>query len=108
MDVPFESWHEHTLYGSSKNQFDIFQVKLQFENPCHNKQIVEYFENYHVFYEPVGNYIKKRSVGIVGYVFTIKIKYNIIAFYHYVFSVLIFTKHDEEAQLLNKLLDCIH
>ena len=39
VDVSFESCHEHTLYGSSENQFDIFQVTLQFENPCHNKKI---------------------------------------------------------------------
>ena len=28
VDVPFEIFHEHTLYGSSENQFNSFQVKL--------------------------------------------------------------------------------
>ena len=39
VDVPFESCHEHTLHGSSENKFNNLQVKLQFEQPHHSKQI---------------------------------------------------------------------
>ena len=31
MGVPFEIFHEHTLYGSSENKFNSLQVKLQFQ-----------------------------------------------------------------------------
>ena len=43
VDVPFEICHEHTLHGSSENQFNNLQVKLQFEQPRHRKKIEEYF-----------------------------------------------------------------
>ena len=31
VDISFKNCHDHTLYGSSENQFDNLQVKLQFE-----------------------------------------------------------------------------
>ena len=48
---------------------------------------------------------KNKSVGIVGYVFAIKVKSFIIDFCHY---VLILIKYDEKACLFDQLLGWIH
>ena len=39
VSVSFKNCHEHTRYGSSGNQFNYSQEKLQFEQPLHSKQI---------------------------------------------------------------------
>ena len=58
VDIPFKSCHEHTLYVFSENQYDSLQVNLQFEKTCHNKQITEFFEGCHVFYDLVAIYME--------------------------------------------------
>ena len=59
MDVSFTNFHEHSFHGSSENQFDSLQVKLQFEQYRHSKQIAAYFEGYHIFNDPVADYMDK-------------------------------------------------
>ena len=39
VDVSLKNCHEHTLYGFCEDQFEHLQMKLQFENPLHSKQI---------------------------------------------------------------------
>ena len=108
MDVPFEICDEHTLYCSSENEFDSLQVKLHFEKPCHRNQIEEHFEDYHVFYDPVTDYLEKQISWDSWLCFFYKYQVHYHSFLPLCFSVLTLIKHDEEAQLLDQLLDWIH
>ena len=84
------------------------QEDLIFGQPCHDKQVIEYFEICHAFYDPVAEYMDKFSKW--GSFLYVCIKEQI--FHHKILLlcsyVLISIKHDEEAKLLDKLLDWIN
>ena len=70
--------------------------------------MIEYFEIFHVFYDPIAEYMDKffrwRSwlyVCIKGEIF----HHNLLLFSSY---VLISIKFEEEMELLDKLLDWLH
>ena len=84
------------------------QEELLFGHPFNGKQMIEYFENFHAFYEPVVEYMDKFSrwdsqlcVRNKGQFFDHKLL-PLCAY------VLILIKHEEEAELLEKLLHWLH
>ena len=69
-----------------KNEFDSLQVKLNFEKPCHRNQIEEHFEDYHVFYDPVTDYLEKKIGWDSWLCFCYKYQVHYHIFYHYFFQ----------------------
>ena len=57
VDVLFKNCHEHIRQGYFEKQFDMVLDKLQLEKPCHGKQMTDYFEVFHVAYDPVADYM---------------------------------------------------
>ena len=80
------------------------QEELLFGQPCHDKQVIEYFEICHVFYDPVAEYMDKffRWSNWL-YVCSKEQIFHLFCSY-----VLILIKHEEEMELLDKLLDWLH
>ena len=52
-DISLKNNHENSFESSSKDRFDGMQGELLFGQPCQDKQVIEYFEIYHVFYDRV-------------------------------------------------------
>ena len=71
------------------------QEELHFEKPCHDKQVIDYFEICHASYDPVVKYME-RLFSQNGWLCFCQ-KYHI--FYHNSLSlwvlILILIKHDE-------------
>ena len=81
------------------------QEELLFGHPFNGKQMIEYFEICQNFYDPVAEYMDKFfrwgswvCVCSKGQIF----HHNLLSLCAY---VLILIKHEEEAELLEKLLD---
>ena len=83
-------------------------MKLQFGQPCHSKKIIEYFEDYHVFNDPVADYMGKKFSLDSGLCFLHKDQIYYHRFSVLCYSVLILIKHDEEVQLLDQLQYWLH
>ena len=84
------------------------QEDLLFGQPYHDKQVIEYFEICHAFYDPVAEYMDRffrwgrwLCVCSKGHTF----HHNLFPFCS---CVLIPIKHEEEIKLLDKLLDWLH
>ena len=56
-DISLKDNHENSFQSYSKDLFDSMQEELLFGQPCHDKQVIEYFEICHVFYDPVTEYM---------------------------------------------------
>ena len=59
VNVSVESCHEYSLHDSFKDHFDSMQEELLFGQPYHDKQVIEYFEICHAFYDPVVEYMDR-------------------------------------------------
>ena len=108
VDVSFENCNERSFRGSFEKQFGRVLEKLQLEQPCHGKQIIECVESFHVFYDPVVEYMDKFFSWGNDLFFhqNDKFRYhNLLPLNSY---VLISLKHDEKVYLLDQLLDWIH
>ena len=108
VDISFENSHQNSFQSSFKDRSDSMQEELLFGQPCHDKQVIEYFEICHVFYDPVAKYMDKffrwsiwLYVCSKGRIF----HHNLLLFCSY---VLISIKHEEEMELLDKLPDWLH
>ena len=106
MDISFKKSHEYSLDEFFECHFDSMQEELLFGQPCHDKQVIEYFEICHVFYDPVSEYMEKYFrwsswlyVCNKGQI----LHHNLFCSY-----VLILIKHEEEMKILDKLLDWLH
>ena len=104
-DISLKNNHENSFQSSSKDRFDSMQEELLFGQPYHDKQVIEDFEICHAFYDPIAEYMDRffrwRSwlyVCSKGQIF----HHNLLLFFSY---VLISIKHEEEMELLDKLLD---
>ena len=53
VDISLKKNHENSFQNSFKDQFQSMQEELLFGQPCHDKQVIEYFEICHVFYDLV-------------------------------------------------------
>ena len=62
-EVLVEDCHEHSCQGYFKEQFNTLQRELLFEQPSHGKQMTEFFEGFHVFYDPVAEYMENLGSG---------------------------------------------
>ena len=107
-DISFENSHENSFQIYFKDRFDSMQEELVFGQPYHDKQVIEYFEICHDFYDPVVVYMDKffrwsswLYVCNKGRIF----HHNLLLFCSY---VLISIKHEEEAKLLDKFLNWLH
>ena len=58
-DISLKDNHENSFQSYSKDLFDSMQEELLFGQPCHDKQVIEYFEICHVFYDPVAEHMDK-------------------------------------------------
>ena len=58
-DISLKKNHENSFQSSFKDRFDSMQEELLFGQPCHDKQVIEYFEICHVFYDPIAEYMDK-------------------------------------------------
>ena len=97
VDISFKNNHENFFQSSFKDWFDSMQEELN-----------EYFEIFHVFYDPVAEYMDKFFMwGSWLYVCSKEqiCHHNLLLLCSY---VLISIKHEEEAKLLDKLLDWLH
>ena len=105
VDVSFASCHENSLHGSCEDKFDKMLGKLQLENPCHGKQIIEKFEGCH---DPVVEYVENICGGNGWLCDCSKDQ----VFYHNLLpfssSFMIWIKHVEEPQTLDQLLNWLH
>ena len=63
VDVSVEYFHEHSWQGSFQKQFDIVQEELHLEQPSHGKQMIEFFEGFHVFYDHMEEYMENLGRG---------------------------------------------
>ena len=107
-DVSFENCHENSFQDSFEDQSNSMQEGLHFELPCPGKQEIEYVENFHVFYDPVADYMD-RFFSWGGWLYSHqKDKMHYYCFLPLCFYVLISLKHDEKVYLLDQLLDWIH
>ena len=108
VDISLKNNHENSFQSSCKDQFDSMQGELLFGQPCHDKKVIEYFEIWHVFYDPVVEYMDKFfRWGSWLYVCRKEqiFHHNLLLLCSY---VLISIKHDEEMELLKKLLDWLN
>ena len=48
-DISLKNNHENSFKSSSKNRFDSMKDELLFGQPCHDKQVIDYFESCHFF-----------------------------------------------------------
>ena len=108
VDISFEKIHESSFQSSFEDQFDNMQEELRFGQSCDDKQVIEYFEICHAFYDPIAEYMDKffrwdswLCICSKGHTF----HRNLFPFCYY---VLISIKHEEEAELLDKLLVWLH
>ena len=84
------------------------QEELLFGNPSNGKQMTEYIEGCHAFYDPVAEYMDKFFRWGSWLCVCSKRQFfhhNLLLFCSY---ALISIKHDEEMELLEKLLDWLH
>ena len=58
VDISLKNNHENSFQNSFKDRFQSMQ-ELLFGQPCHDKQVIEYFENFHGFYDPIAEYMDK-------------------------------------------------
>ena len=58
VDISLKNNHENSFESSSKDRFDSMQDELLFGQPCHDKQVIEYVEDCHAFYDPVAEYME--------------------------------------------------
>ena len=108
MDISFENYNQNSLQDSFQKQCDSVQEELHFEQPYHDKQVIEYFESCHAFYDLVVEYMEILFTQNGWLCVCSKDQ----VFYHNFLSlwvsVLILIKHDEEVYLLDQLLGWIH
>ena len=100
--------HENSFQNSFKDQFQSMEEELLSGHPCHDKQVIEYFEICHVFYDLVAEYMDTFFRWISWLNFCSKgqnFHHNLLLFCSY---VLIPIKHEEEMELLDKFLDWLH
>ena len=100
-----ENCHEHSCQGSFKRQFNDLQMELLFEQPSHGKQMTEFFEGFHVFYDPVVEYMENLGSGngwLYLYYKDQFLYYNLVPLG---ISFLFFIKHKEKVGLWYHLLD---
>ena len=108
MDVSPENCHVFSLHSSFEDQFDSMQGNLQLGQPSHGKQMTEFFEGCHVFYDSVVGYMENLGSGN-GWLYL----YCKDQFLYYNFvplgpSVLFFIKHIEKIGLWDHLLEWLH
>ena len=104
-DISFENSHENSFQSFVKDRFDNMQEELLFGQPCHEKQVFEYFEICHVFYDPVEEYMDKclNQNGWLCVCSKDQVSYhNLLPLCSY---FLIPIRCGEESKLLDKLLD---
>ena len=58
-DISFKNNHENFFQSYFKDWFDSVQEELLFGNPSNGKQMTEYIEGCHAFYDPVTEYMDK-------------------------------------------------
>ena len=58
VDVSVEDCHEHSCQGSFEKK-----EELHLEQPSHGKQMIEFFEGCHVFYDLVAEYMENLCSG---------------------------------------------
>ena len=105
MDVSPRNCHMLSLHGSFEDQFDNMQGNLQLGQRSHGKQMTEFFEGCHVFYDPMVECMENLGTGN-GWLYL----YYKDQFVYYNFvplgpSVLVFFKHEEKVGLWDHLLD---
>ena len=108
MEVLVEECHEHSCQGSFKRKFNNLQRELLFEQPSHGKQMTEFFEGFHVFYDPVGEYIENLGSGNSWLYLYCKHKFIYYNLVPLGLSVLFFVKHEEKVGLWDHLLEWLH
>ena len=59
VDISFENTHESSFQSYFEDQFDSMQEELLFGHPFNGKQMIEYFEFCHGFYDPIAEYMDK-------------------------------------------------
>ena len=79
VDISFENFHENSLHGSFKYQFDWVLDELQLNQFCHSKQITK---NLQAIMIQRQNTWRNFAVVMNGYVFTVNINLFIISFFH--------------------------
>ena len=108
VDISFKNSHKSSFQSYFEDQFDSMQEELLFGQSCHDKEVIEYFEICHAFYDPVAEYMEIfftwdscLCICSKGHTF----HHNLFRFCSY---ALISIKHEEESKLLDKLLDWLH
>ena len=56
-DVSFENCHENSFQYSFEDQSDRVLDELHFEQHDYGKKMIKIYEYYHVFYDPIGEYM---------------------------------------------------
>ena len=105
VDVSFANCHEHSLHGFLEEQFDSVLEKLQLEQPCHGKRMIEKFEGFH---GPIVEYMEKlciRNGGLCVYNKEHVLCHNFLPLYP---SFMFFIKQEDKFGLCDHLLDWIH
>ena len=53
MDISFEIFHDNSFQIYFEDQLDSMLEELLFGQPSDDRQVIEYAEGFHVFYDPV-------------------------------------------------------
>ena len=107
-DISLKNNHENSFQSSFKDLFHSTQEELLFGQHCHDKQVIQYFEIFHVFYDPIAEYMDKFFRWSSWLYLCSKgqfFHHNLLLFSSY---VLISIKLEEEMELFDKLLDWLH
>ena len=97
-----------SLHGSFEDQFDSMQGNLQLGQPSHGKQMTEFFEGCHVFYDPVAEYMENLGSGNGWLYFYCKDQFLYYNFLPLSLPYLCFIKHEEKLGLWDHLLEWLH
>ena len=96
------------LHGSIEDQFDNMQGNLQLGQPSHGKQMTEFFEGCHVFYDPLAEYMENLGSGNGQLYLYYKDQFIYYIFLRLSLSSLFFIKHEEKVGLSDHLLEWLH
>ena len=108
VDILFEISHESSFQSSFGNHLDGTLEELLFGQPSDDRQVIDYVESCHVFYDPVEEYMERLGNGNGQLYLYYKDQFLYYNFVPLDPSVLFFIKHEEKVGLWDHLLEWLH
>ena len=108
VDISFEISHDSSFWSSFGDQFDSMLEELHFGQLSYGRQKIEYVESCPVFYDLMAAYMERLGNSndwLYLYCKDQFLCYNLLPL---CISSLFLIKHEEEIELLEKLLDWLH